>query len=430
MLAKNPFIIILILILGLGQIFFTKNILAQNLYEVPVVEGPNLIHKYEEGAIVSKKKSIINKNSGGDVKNIAGDVKNPRITNKSAGNVNNSAVFTNKSAGDVKNLRITNKSAGNVNNSAVFTNSGGDVKNTRITNKSADNVKNSAVLKNSGGDVKEYIKKNITFLPKFYQGIYINNKVANSKNFYLPLINKAKQNNLNVLVIDTQPILPSKEFVSYTKELGFHLVARIVVFPGGLNFYPPSLEKISAILNRAKNSISLGFSEIQFDYIRFADNKTNVNSIIERQKIISKILENFCQELESYDVAVGADIFGRITMNKNDIIGQQIEEFSNYVHTIYPMLYPSHFYGMPNKISNPYKTIFDGITETKNRISKDVKVVAYIQAFNISTTSSNLSFKDYIYNQLQASKNSGGDGFIAWNAKNNYQVFFNALETK
>ena len=265
-------------------------------------------------------------------------------------------------------------------------------------------------------------------LPKYYQGIYINSYTAKKASIFYPLLRRAHDHGINVLVVDVQPLLPTKEFMEYTSNKGFHLVSRVVVFPGGLKTYPPSEARMKKVYKSIKNSIEIGFNEIQLDYIRFSDRAHQKHfSLKRRYECIEKILQKVSLIIKSYDIPFGADLFGRIAFNYNDRIGQRLELFSKYTDTIYPMLYPSHFYGMPQRIKDPYGTIKDGIQNSKKRVKEKSRIIAYIQAFKQSIIPSGLSYQNYIYKQILAAEASGGSGYIAWNSRNRYLTFFKAL---
>lgn len=264
--------------------------------------------------------------------------------------------------------------------------------------------------------------------PAYYKGIYLNNYVARTASRYRPLLKQARETGINTLVVDVQPHLPPEQFMKEARDQGFYLVSRVVVFQGGLKTYPAPAGHVEKILKRAEESARHGFMEVQLDYIRFAD-KLHIRGLTlpRRYRTIASILHSFEKRLRPHGVRIGADIFGRIPFNQNDIIGQKMEIFAPYMDTLYPMLYPSHFYGDPHYQKNPYKTIYDGKTRAIRRAGTS-RVIAYIQGFTMLVGKSGLSYKDYIKKQILAARDSGGAGFIVWNPKNDYQVFFQALK--
>lgn len=264
--------------------------------------------------------------------------------------------------------------------------------------------------------------------PSFYRGLYINNALVRGKGF-ANFLKTADNHGINVLVIDIQPHIPPAEALKLAEDMGFYLVARVVVFDAGLKTYPAPKGHIERIVNRAEEGAKAGFAEIQLDYIRFADNlRVKGLTVQKRYDYISSVLAQFERRLRPYKVRIGADIFGRIAFNRDDIIGQKLELFDRHMDVIYPMLYPSHFYGDPIRRRKPYHTIFDGTLGSKKRV-RNARIVPYIQAFGMRVGESGLSVENYIRAQLDAAQDSGGAGYVAWNARNDYSVFFRAIRS-
>lgn len=264
--------------------------------------------------------------------------------------------------------------------------------------------------------------------PSFYRGLYINNALVRGKGF-ANFLKTADNHGINVLVIDIQPHMPPAEALKLAEDMGFYLVARVVVFDAGLKTYPAPKGHIERIVNRAEEGAKAGFAEIQLDYIRFADNlRVKGLTVQKRYDYISSVLSQFERRLRPYKVRIGADIFGRIAFNRDDIIGQKLELFDRHMDVIYPMLYPSHFYGDPIRRRKPYHTIFDGTLGSKKRV-RNAHIVPYIQAFGMRVGESGLSVENYIRAQLDAAQDSGGAGYVAWNARNDYSVFFRAIRS-
>jgi hypothetical protein len=269
--------------------------------------------------------------------------------------------------------------------------------------------------------------------PYIYRGLYLNNHHGRKISKLTKHIKNAKKYGINVFVVDVQPKLPTKEHLGLIKKAGIYSVARLVCFEQGLRIVKPTKWHMNKLLKRAVESAKLGFDELQLDYIRYADywGKGKI-SIKNKYKIIQNILQQFKNTLKAYKIKFGADLFGRIAFNQNDIIGQRLEIFAEKVDVIYPMLYPSHFTGDNYRMSRPYETIYEGVARSINRINaspkyKGTKIVAYIQAFKWRIKKSGLSFTNYIYRQIVASERVGY-GWVAWNARNNYTYTWKALE--
>ena len=267
--------------------------------------------------------------------------------------------------------------------------------------------------------------------PSFYKGIYLSANVISNAQKYQKLLKQAKSSNLNVLVMDIQPKLPSLNAMKQAKALAFYIVGRIVVFEGGLKSFPASQEHIKKISSLIEQAIERGIMEIQLDYIRFSDSSSqalrNV-SLKERYKYLADIIDHFRAITHNASIRIGADIFGRIPFNKNDRIGQNLELFANRLDVVYPMLYPSHFYGQKHFMQDPYRAVFEGITKSLER-SDGSKIVAYIQAFQLNVSHSPFSYVGYIKEQIKASYAAKGNGFIAWNQRAKYDTFFEAYNS-
>lgn len=275
----------------------------------------------------------------------------------------------------------------------------------------------------TGNDQKEKTYK----YPEFYRGIYLN--VASAKNFdkLKEFVAKSKASNINTMVLDVQSskfvkcMVPASH-VQYCKDNGIHPIARIVVFPDGLRTYPVPESYLQDRLAIAEDACKNGFPEIQFDYIRFHDSgSTRHLTFSQRYKYIEDILSSARARVRKYNVRIAADIFGRIPLNKDDIIGQNMESLDKVVDLICPMAYPSHYTWSKKFYADPYYTVHITSTQAKLR-TKNAKIVAYIQAFKMKM--SGIPFEKYIQDQLKAVHDSGIKGYIMWNARQEYDIPF------
>ena len=129
------------------------------------------------------------------------------------------------------------------------------------------------------------------------------------------------------------------------------------------------------------------------------------------------------------------DIFGVVAWGKEVDIrktGQRIELLSRFCDCISPMLYPSHFNrnfdGHGNPADRPYYFIYQGNKKVIERLKrKGVVIRPWLQAFGWKVSRYNA---DYIIRQMKASHESGGRGFLFWNASNSYSTVYEALEQK
>ena len=101
----------------------------------------------------------------------------------------------------------------------------------------------------------------------------------------------------------------------------------------------------------ACEAVDLGFSEIQFDYVRFPDDKRLVPDATFplargrlRAQVIREQLLATRARLAPLGVPMTADVFGLTATDTTDMgIGQKWEQFVNTVDVVLPMMYPSHY---------------------------------------------------------------------------------------
>jgi len=266
------------------------------------------------------------------------------------------------------------------------------------------------------------------------------------------IIRKLHENNIKVIgrvVCFNDPHLPLREpSLSLKNSNGEVFKAKV-----GNNSYlawldPTKEETWQYIIDIAKEAISLGFDEIQFDYIRFPET-TNYKydmSYFEKEK--SEYIDGFIQAAieQMPGVTLSADIFGSICLQTKDVggIGQTLETISERIHYISPMIYPSHFAnssshytgnGVGTNINGilfekpdlePYKVIYNTLLITKRRLESsgiDVKVRPYLQGFTASYIPEgyymNYGVEQYRA-QIQAVYDAGYSEWIFWNSGNNY----------
>ncbi len=288
-----------------------------------------------------------------------------------------------------------------------------------------------------------------------------------------------EKNNMNALVIDVKGdggfipfkvdlplaeeigaqktiiIKDMKATVAALKEKNLYLIARIVVFKdnvlgkakpelavrtkGGGIFHDRERLRWVEPLKRevwdyniaiAKIAAELGFDEIQFDYVRFPDNRgvafsKPVNETI-RTDTITEFLATAHKALAPYNVLVGADIFGYVCWNTNDTdIGQKIVPLVNAVDVVCPMLYPSGYtWGIPNyrnPVKAPYEIVYLSLKRAQERTGvSPLRFRPWIQAFRDYAFRGGNFEEDRMRIQIKASEDFGSSGYMFWNARNIY----------
>jgi hypothetical protein len=252
-----------------------------------------------------------------------------------------------------------------------------------------------------------------------------------------------------ILVKDMKALLAS------LKEQGLYLIARIVVFKddplaaakpqwavknrgGGvfrdrerLRWVDPFRREVWEYnIAIAKAAAEAGFDEVQFDYVRFPDNRgagfsqpANEDS---RTEAITGFLEAAHKALVPYNVMVAADIFGYVCWNLNDTdIGQKIAPILNAVDVVSPMLYPSGYqFGIPNyrnPVQHPYEIVNLSLKRAQERTGVPPRRFRpWLQAFRDYAFRGGDFGEERMRIQIKAAEDFGASGWMFWNPRNIY----------
>jgi hypothetical protein len=319
----------------------------------------------------------------------------------------------------------------------------------------------------------------IALTPFKVKALYLSSYGLASKKIREAAKEAVKVNNLNALVIDVkgdQGFIPfkvdiplaekagaqktilfkdMKAVVASLKEQGLYLIARIVVFKddplaaakpewavktkgGGVFRDRERLRWIDPFLKGAwdyniaiaKAAAEVGFDEVQFDYVRFPDNRAvgfakpaNRDS---RTEAISGFLKAAHLALVPSNVMVAADIFGYVMWNLDDTgIGQTVASALESVDVVCPMLYPSGYqFGIPkykNPVQNTYEIVYLSLKRAQERTGADpLRFRPWIQAFRDYAFRGGDFKEERMRIQIKAADTFGASGWMFWNPRNVY----------
>jgi hypothetical protein len=181
-------------------------------------------------------------------------------------------------------------------------------------------------------------------------------------------------------------------------------------------------------------AVKLGFSELQFDYVRFPDE----DRVIEegryarmdgrvRAQVIRDQLGYLRALVKPLGVRMTIDVFGLTSTDSTDMgIGQRWEMFIDRADVVLPMTYPSHFapgtYGLANPNAKPYETIGhaleDAIRRTQN-VAGAAKIIPWYQDFTYGPPKYTT---EQVRAQIRSGYDSGFPSWILWNARSSYTV--------
>jgi hypothetical protein len=203
---------------------------------------------------------------------------------------------------------------------------------------------------------------------------------------------------------------------------------------GKLVWTDPSQPKVQEYdIALAKKAAESGVDEVQFDYVRFpAEGEQKDASFVfqtqhpdwRRSDVIVDFLKNAYTQLHPTGVLLSLDVFGVMAWQREvDLAhtGQDIPRMAKFCDVLSPMIYPSHFFGMDG-YAHPGDAPEHFIGESMERfqlITKGtgVELRPWLQAFGWRTKTYS---PKYIEVQVLSSKSKGGNGFLFWNANNDY----------
>jgi hypothetical protein len=182
----------------------------------------------------------------------------------------------------------------------------------------------------------------------------------------------------------------------------------------------------------AKEAYDLGFSEVQFDYVRFPDEKRLVRETVYplangrvRAQVIREQLAFLRSYLKPTGMPVTIDVFGLTATDTTDMgIGQRWEMFIDQADVVLPMVYPSHFapgtYKIGNPNANPYSTIDHVMKDARRRtapIASAAKIIPWYQDFTLGPPR---YYAEQVRAQMRAGYANGFPSWILWNPGSRY----------
>jgi hypothetical protein len=198
----------------------------------------------------------------------------------------------------------------------------------------------------------------------------------------------------------------------------------------------------------AKEALDMGFSEVQWDYVRFPDvtdarRRTmafpGANGV-SRDDNIAAFIRYSKEQLAEYQVPVTADVFGLVTHLAGDVgIGQNWEKVITTADAVLPMVYPSHYFGgvygfsAPN--AHPYEMVRismqDAVERTRavqQRGQKTGEIIPWLQAFTADYLHDGITYgASHVRQQIAATYDSGLKSWVLWNPGSRYDVYLPAL---
>lgn len=314
--------------------------------------------------------------------------------------------------------------------------------------------------------------------PKTYvKGIYMTAHTAGWKERRDELVKLIEETELNAIVIDikdysgnilydsqvplvnelgTEKIIISDlpGLLQELKEKNIYTIARLAVFQDpilaekkpewalkdkdgglwrdwkGLAWVDSSLKEVwDYNLAVAKEAVSMGFDEINLDYIRFpSDGPLDdivypfFNKHLSKNDVMHQFFKYFGQNLAVLPVYSSVDLFGMTLWQDDGLnIGQRVEDAAPYFDYICPMVYPSHypatFEGYKNPAKYPYEIVYESLIRSEERVKNSrAKIRPWLQDFDLGAVYD----AEMVKKEIQASYDANTAGWLLWNARNRY----------
>lgn len=185
----------------------------------------------------------------------------------------------------------------------------------------------------------------------------------------------------------------------------------------------------------AREAVALGFSEVQWDYVRFPDVPLAHMRTAEwparngrtKEDAIREFMLYSRAQLADLDVPVTADVFGLTVSAHDDMgIGQLWEKMVDATDALLPMVYPSHFargsYGIGEPNAEPYETVRTALTHARRRtdnVDGAARVIAWLQDFTLGPPRYG---PWHVRAQIRAVYDAGYEEWVLWHPGSNYST--------
>ena len=318
-------------------------------------------------------------------------------------------------------------------------------------------------------------------MPEEVNALYINVEMIKNIDEY---IEYAKQTKINAFVVDikenTLPAYKSeimktlsptnyehaiyekdeyREYIKKLKDNNFYVIGRITTFKDDYyaldnkedtiydkrtnepynhndSYWPSAYSRNVWYFNveLAKESIEMGFNEIQFDYVRFPDRTGNDEEFLDYKnkynETKAQALQNFvmyaADEIHKLNTYVSIDVFAECAHEYVTAYGQYLPALSNIADVISPMPYPDHFnehqYGIEDIVwTNPYQLIYiwtnNYVQERQKETTTPAIIRTWIQTYDTIREPYITYDNNKIEDQIQALYDAGlKNGYITWNS--------------
>ncbi|MEO8634367.1 MAG: putative glycoside hydrolase [Gemmatimonadales bacterium] len=185
----------------------------------------------------------------------------------------------------------------------------------------------------------------------------------------------------------------------------------------------------------AAEAVRTGFSEVQFDYVRFPDEPRSrmAQAIFPARRAgesvrsgVARNLKLLRDRIKPLGVPFTIDVFGMTTNVTVDMgIGQVWEDLITSADVVLPMVYPSHYYqamyGASHPNSEPYRIVRGALADGQRRsrlvAGHTAEIRPYLQAFTLGHPRYT---PEQVRDQMRAAADLGIQSWVLWNPRSAY----------
>jgi hypothetical protein len=180
------------------------------------------------------------------------------------------------------------------------------------------------------------------------------------------------------------------------------------------------------VVQIAAEAESIGFDEIQLDYIRFpVDDGTKFAMFpAQGEQLRRDVLLGLLRRIdEAVHIPLGVDVFGLTTIRPGDPagLGQSLQDWAKHVEVFTPMLYVNGMKTwMRHKTEKRAGLLVEvAVRALRERVGPAPVIRPFLQAFSNGADYFNAAF---IAEQIHGARAGGGDGFLFWNPASTYGI--------
>ena len=237
-----------------------------------------------------------------------------------------------------------------------------------------------------------------------------------------------------------------KKIVKTLQDRGLYVIARLVCFkdsrlpykrpdlaarlgPKGRRLFSAGANWVDAyspevqdyLIDLAREIQTMGFDEIQLDYIRFPKGWAGAHGtwLHKDKRDRATLIANFLERMDrAVTIPLSVDVYGLTTLVDGDPrrLGQTIEMMGKYVEAVSPMMYPNGMsaYFKNNTVTEKvYHILHCGIWRARHKVP-GIVLRPYLQSYPNNVES--FFGPGFIKGQIRACERGGCDGFLFWNS--------------